>query len=467
MTCDHSPRRIHLSALIPALAATAAIAVMAPGSASARDTYVDHSDGSDSSAQCRRANPCATISRANAKAGRGDTIFVGGDPVAFTTPVTLGKGKSLVSRDFSTKASIDTSGTAELNSGADPRPAVTVASNAGTIKGMYIGSQATAIEIHASVTVDDAVFLGKAAMSGPVIDVAPDAHGRTVIRRSSIHDFTPGGPQIGIRDRSRGAPLIAGNSMSGFTAAITTNGRPTIRGNEILDTHTGGGASGAGIVVRRGEAAISHNWLSSPDTSGTPVTGMYIRGDAHLEDNVVRDYDLGIELKNTPHPVDLTGDVIRTIAGSGGTRGLAAIDDTDSRGVSDPHATNITIVGPGTQMALDSVRLRLDSSIIGDTPAGIMSLSGGSTCKITYSRGPVMGNSTDGCANFQTKEDPVFGLDGYHLEAASPLIDKGNPKAAAGGAKDLDGDRRALDGPDGGSCDDGSRRDIGADEYAC
>ena len=464
---NHSPRGVHLSALIPAVAATVAITVTSPAPAGAHDTFVDRLDGSDGSAECRKSSPCATIGRGISKAGRGDTVFIGGDLFAYPTPVTLGHRKSLVHSDFSTNPAIDTSGYAQIDTGADPRPAITVASDAGRIKGLRINSETTALEIHGSVAVKDNELLEDDPMSGPVIDIAPDASGPTVIRDNSIHDFTPVGPQVGIRNRWKGAPLIDDNALSGFTTAISTKGRPTIRRNDILDTHTGGGSSGEGIVVRRGEAAISHNSLTSPDTSGTPVTGMYIRGDAHLEDNVVRDYDLGIELKNTPHPVDLTGDVIRTIAGAGGTRGLAAIDDTDSRGVSDPHATNITIVGPGTQMALDSVRLRLDSSIIGDTPAGIMSLSGGSTCRITYSRGPITGNSTDGCANFQTKEDPVFGPDGYHLEAASPLIDKGNPKPPAGGAKDLDGDRRALDGPDGGDCNGASRRDIGADEYAC
>jgi hypothetical protein len=466
MTRKHSPRRTYLSALIPAVAATAAIAVTGPAVASAHDTYVDHSDGTDSSGQCRRANPCATISRANAKAGRGDTIFVGGDPVAFTTPVTLGKGKSLVYRDFSTDPSIDTSGVAVLNSGADPRPALTVGSRAGTIKDLHIRSETTALEIHAAVAVKHDVFLPDAPMSGPVIDIAPDAQGRAVIKHSSIHN-TAAGTQVGIRNRSATAPLIDDNSISGFTTAIWTKGRPTIRSNNIWGTHAGGGPSGEGIIVRHGEATLIHNWLYSPVTSGSPVTGMLIRGDAHLEDNVVLDYDIGIRLENTPHPVDLRGDVIRTIAGSGGTRGLSAIDDTDTSGVSDPHATNLTIVGQGTQLSLDAVRLRLDSSIIGDSAAGAMSLSGGATCKISYSRGPVTGQSWDGCANFQTKEAPMFKADGYHLDAASPLIDRGNPKAPATGSKDLDGDRRSLDGPDGGDCDDGSRRDIGADEYAC
>ena len=470
MTRTSSPRTSRLSALIAAVGAAAAIAMVGtPPVASAHDTYVDHSDGSNDSAQCRRTSPCATISRALSKAGGGDTTFVGGDPVAFTTPVTLGNGKSLVHRDFSTDAAIDTSGPVFIDSGSDPRPAITVASNAGVIRDLFINSASTALEIQASVTVTLNKFLEDDAMTGPVIDIAPDAHGKAAIKRNSIYDDTPvqNVTQVGISNRSTTAPLIFRNTLVDFTTAISTKGRPTIRDNFIRGTHPGASFSGDGIIVRRGSrATLSGNQLYDPNTSGNPVRGILLLADARLENNQVLDYDLGIQLDDTPHPVDLTGDLIRTIAG-GSSRGLFALDSTDSPGVSDPHATNLTIVGPGDQIALDSVRLRLDSGIVGDTPGSSMSLSGASTCKITYSRGPVTGNSVDGCSNFQTKKDPLFEADGYHLTAASPLIDKGKPDAPPRHAKDIDGDRRALDGPDGGNCDGARRRDIGADEYAC
>jgi len=470
MTRSRSPRTSRPSTLIASLGAAAAIAMVGtPPVASAHDTYVDHSDGSNASAQCRRTSPCATIGRALSKAGGGDTIFVGGDPVAFTTPVTLGKGKSLVHRDFSTDAAIDTSGTTTIDTGADARPAITVASKAGVIRDLFINSASTALEIHASVAVTHNVFLENDPMTGPVIDIAPDAHGKAAIKRNSIYDTTPVNnvTQVGISNRSTTAPLISGNHLGDFTTAISTKGRPRIRGNLINGTHPGGSFTGTGIIVRHGSrATLSGNQLYSPNTSGNPITGILLLADAHLENNRVLDYDIGIRLSDTPNPIDLTGDVIRTIAG-GSSRGLSAIDNTDSPGVSDPHATNITIVGPGTQIALDSVRLRLDSSIVGDSPGVSMSLSGGSTCKITYSRGPITGSSVDGCANFQTKKDPLFEADGYHLTAASPLIDKGNRGAPPRHAKDIDGDRRALDGPDGGNCNGAPRRDIGADEYAC
>ena len=465
MMLSHSSRRIRLSALIAGASAAAIAALGMSSPASAHDTYVDHSDGSNSSGQCRRANPCATISRANLKAGPGDTIFVGGDPVAFTTPVTLGKDKSLVHRDFSTDPGVDTSGTAAINSGADPRPAITVTSNAGTIEDLRIKSQATSLEVHAAVKIKHDVFL-EDALSGPVIDIAPDAHGKVAIVRNSIYDLTHVQAQIGILDRSGVVSVIHDNTLSGFTTSISTKGQTTISDNFVNGTHAGGGPTGTGIIIRRGsQAAISRNELYAPDTSGAAVEGILIHGDARLSNNSVRDYDVGIDLEDTPHPVGLTGDLIRTIAGPG-TIGLAARDSTASLAVSDPHATNMTIVGSGIAISLDSVRLRLDSSIIGDSPAGSMSLSGGSTCKVTYSRGPGTGPANDGCT-FQTEKDPLFEADGFHLSPASPLIDKGNPAPPPSRARDLDGDRRALGGPDGGNCNGSPRRDIGADEYAC
>lgn len=47
------------------------------------------------------------------------------------------------------------------------------------------------------------------------------------------------------------------------------------------------------------------------------------------------------------------------------------------------------------------------------------------------------------------------------------MIDKGNPHDPPQGTKDIDGDKRALDGPDGGDCNGSPRRDIGADEFDC
>ena len=59
-------------------AAVASFAVLSASPASAHNTFVDHTDGSNSSKQCLKADPCATIGRGLDKAGRGDTVFVGG-----------------------------------------------------------------------------------------------------------------------------------------------------------------------------------------------------------------------------------------------------------------------------------------------------------------------------------------------------------------------------------------------------
>jgi hypothetical protein len=464
---NQTSHKRRLRGVIAALGTVAAIAAMgASTTASAHDTYVDRLDGSDGSAECRKSSPCASIKRGLAKAGPGDTVFIGGDPFAYPTPVTLGKGKSLVASDFSTNPAIDTSGKAMIDTGADPRPAVTVASDAGRIKGLFINSTTKPLEIHASVRVIENMFLEDDVVAGAMIDIAADAHGRAVIKTNSLH-VTPhhNTTQLGIRNWSKTAPLIDNNTLEGFSLSIWTRGRPTIHDNRIYGTHPGGTFSGEGIITR-GNATLSENQLLVPDTSGNPVRGILVLGNARLERNIVSGFDNGIELKDTPKPVELNGDVIRTI-GEGGTVGLRATDSTDSPGVSDPHATNVTLVGLGQKLALDSVRMRLASSIVADSALAAQSISGGSTCKITRSRGPFTGNAVDGCTNYQTTKDPLFAADGYHLTAASPMIDKGSKRPPSPGARDFDGDLRALDGPDGGDCDGSGRRDIGADEYRC
>jgi hypothetical protein len=102
----------------------------------------------------------------------------------------------------------------------------------------------------------------------------------------------------------------------------------------------------------------------------------------------------------------------------------------------------------------------MDSSIVG--AGGINRTSTGGHCKITFSRGPVRGQSE--CNHFSSVVNPGLrdpaGND-FHLKFNSPLIDKGNPASPAVGAKDMDGDARALDGDRNCS----AVRDIGADEF--
>ena len=130
------------------------------------------------------------------------------------------------------------------------------------------------------------------------------------------------------------------------------------------------------------------------------------------------------------------------------------------------NATNVTFADNSKDMELFSdVTLRLDSSIVEDA---IQETGTNLTCVITYSRGPT--TSGDPCQTFQTSADPGFvdaALGDYHLASGSALIDKGNPTAPPSGSQDIDGDARALDGPDGGGCGGAPRRDIGADEYRC
>jgi hypothetical protein len=132
---------------------------------------------------------------------------------------------------------------------------------------------------------------------------------------------------------------------------------------------------------------------------------------------------------------------------------------------SDATATNITLTGAQGffEGGAAGAVFTIDSSVIGDGGLGAFN----STCVITHSRGPVQTPGGSGCDDYQTTADPRFKVDGYHLKASSPMIDRGNPDRPEKGSKDIDGDKRELDGPDGGGCRGKARRDIGADEYRC
>lgn len=176
--------------------------------------------------------------------------------------------------------------------------------------------------------------------------------------------------------------------------------------------------------------------------------------------NLVRGFGAGIRVTDVAGLTRLDNDVIDAPSDGVGIK----LSDTggDDPNVSDAKATNLSIVGDGEWLGGTQASLTLDSSIV-DTAGG----ASGTDCTITFSRGNTKTPGGDGCSHFQTKADPKFGADGYHLKSSSPMIDKGAPAKPPKGSKDIDGGKRALDGPDGGDCHGKPRRDMGADEFKC
>ena len=439
-------------------------------SAFAADTYVDRSDGNDQSGgnDCHsKQKPCQSLLTAIATAGPGDTVFVGGDPQAYTTVDTLTNGKSLVGDDFSTKHSVDTSGKAILDAGAAVQPTLKVTGVAGTVKNLTIRSQTTPLSIQGTVTVTKNRFDEAAQIDQDVVVGA--SSGTTVkIKDNKFTDPTPlagaGHDQTALHLAGAAKRVVSKNTFRNFQEGInvdTGGGAVTISKNDISGIHSAESIGLGVFVLGAANPKIVGNRLHAQMGNGI-VNGIQVLSDATITRNRILDLYIGVQLKNTPGAVDLDGDAIRTIDNG---IGLFSVDDGGNQAhVGDANVTGTTIAGDGDQVTLEQTHLKMDSSVLAATSSGfVMSLSS-ATCDITFSRGGSTGPAADGCT-FQTKKDPKFKPDGLHLKASSPMIDEGNTAKPPKGEKDIDGDKRALDGT--GNCKGKKRRDIGADEFKC
>jgi hypothetical protein len=441
-------------------AGAAALALALPVSALADDTYVDRSDGHDAGNGCHnRAKPCATIARGIARAGPGDVVFVGGDRAEYTQPLDLGEGKSIVRRDFSRKRSIHTAGRAVIDTGSAGEPAIEVISRAGRIKGLTVRSEFRPILLTGPATVTQDRFIHYPDVPGAAVVVAPTAIATQIVDNTFV-DPDPATAAQGISAASGALPRIIDNEFDDIAQAINvTDG--FISGNDIAGTTRGGFGirtiSGAG-------ATLTANRLHNPSLEGAGTAfGVFTNVPTQFERNLIKGYDEGVRVQDDPGPVTFQSDAILNSRTDG-----VSLNDTgaDDPGVSDATATNITLMGSQGffEGGITAAVFTIDSSIVGDGGLGAF---GGGTCVITHSRGPTQTPGGSGCDDYQTIASPRLKADGYHLKAASPLIDLGNPEKPSDGSRDIDGDRRALDGPDGGNCKGRARRDIGADEYRC
>jgi hypothetical protein len=445
----------------------ALVVVAAPTSALAHDTYVDRSDGTGSGNDCEhKANPCFSLTSGIDNAGEGDTIFVGGDPAVYESPHVLGDKKSIVHKNFSTKPSVDTSGKAILDTGSNAQPALHVTSKAGVVRGLTIRSETLPLKIEAQVKIVDDRF-DEDQQIPEEIDIVGIGVNRTQIRGSTFIDPTPltASNQAGIyyEFASSGGLRVTGNRFKDFQIAVRAlGGAPLIKGNTITGTHAANGA-GAGITIEdQAFADIRSNVLRNPDISIGAVDGIDVfsssDSDTRLVGNLISGYQRGVRIASVPSHISLAGNVYRDNAFTGLTVTEAAPDAPR-----DAKLSNETFWNPGAsqgEVDLVNADIKMNSTIIG--PAGLNDVSG-STCSISYSRGPTKNPGGDGCEDFKTTKNPKLKADHYHLKPDSPMIDAGDPQGHK--SFDIDGDRRPLDGT--GNCHGPRRRDIGADEFRC
>ncbi len=439
-----------------AAALASAVLLVVPADALAADTYVDDDIGNDANLCTVPGAPCLTIGTAIAKAGSGDTVRVDGG--AYGENVGLSAGKSLVEENFNEG---DGDSQAVVDGGALIAINVASGDSAGTIRGLTVRSDASAISLQGPATVTDNLFDDTAGGVG--VNLLTGSNTASVANNTFTDTAGDTDNRIGVQSLAAGSPTIAGNSLQNLSTAIhIANGAPTVSGNIITGTRQGGSAGNALRVLNDATPTIAANDIRNPDpgdnTFGIDIFEAIATVDdtgATLRRNEIYDHTTGVRTTDTTGAVTLNGDVLE-----GGDFGLVTVDGgADNPNVGDASAANTTIFDHGTAELLPTAsHVALDSTIVG--ASGIFPANG-ATCAISFSRGPATGS---GCDNFQTTASPQFvnpGANDYHLQAGSPMIDAGNP-ANPGFVVDLDGGPRSVDG----NCDGTPRRDIGADERA-
>jgi hypothetical protein len=425
--------------------------------------YVDDDTGSLSNSPCSSpATACLTVAQAagqaDALAGANDEILVdGGDYTE--NGVSLGDGNSLRESEFN---SADGDSQAVISSSYQGTAIVVPSGNpAGSIAGLTlvrgpaVGTAAVLrLADNATVTGNDVTGMSDATGS---TGISVEAGSPAITGNSIFSTARAGGVGISV---DGGSPTISQNTLDGEAAAVQVGGgSPTIARNTItgLASPNGTSTNGIGVQGATATATITANTVSSPlDPSDDTSSGISIAFGPHatLARNRVSGHDIGYLVLDAA--VSFHSDLA-----FGNNLGLWA------RGSTPVDAQNVTLYDnelPGFSPSPVDLRigsaasLTLDSSIV---EAPIL-VEGGSTCSITFSRGPT--TSGGACEQFQTSAAPGFAAPGsgdYHLSASSPLLDAGNPAApVAPNDQDFDGQARAQDA----DCDGAARRDIGADE---
>jgi hypothetical protein len=429
-----------LTTRIATLAAALALVLCATASAATR--YVDDS-GTNSPKCLNPGAPCKTIAYTLQEADSQDTVEVGGG--TYAEQVVLGAGASLVGSNFSPAV---TGGPAIVDGGAGT--AVTSSTDGGirklSLRGQDGGLKVTGgAPTISQVAFDDpqAVSAGRLQITGgnPIRVAGSTFAGVGTAQFDTGIDISPG---------YKGSITVAASTLTHLNVAIGDGAGLT--GATVLDLHDNtisvhgalGNVYGEGVISGSSKITARNNVLSgvAPGISqGFNLNDVA----AKLQANRFSGFATAVNLFTPSNPVTMSGDLIVNNAVGIDTSVLTA----------PVTLTNETIVDNAKQIAILSGPISVDSSIIG--AGGIE----GSDCTITFSRGPTTtGNS---CQAFQTSADPAFaGAGDYHLSAASPLIDAGNPAPPPPGEFDFDGQARLTDGD--GDCT--ARRDMGVFEHA-
>jgi hypothetical protein len=432
--------------------------LLAPAAAFATDRFVDDGTGANAGDCSTSVAPCQTINYAISQSASGDTIKV--DNGTYNEAVPLGNGRSLIYEDFvsgdgSARPLIDGGATEGITAGGI---------GGGTISGVRVHSETTAVFLSSPTIVDDVVF--DEPLDSNAIGVQVDIAGSgSEIRDSHFVDPMPD-PTTRLRGGiyALGQVWVHDNTFADFTTAININdygpGETVVEDNDVTGAYTsivqGKAILAQDVFPATGSILVRENRLSA---AGVNAHGIQAAGPVRLVRNEVTGHNIAVFVGN-----DQSGTVIDGDRYWGNTFDALWIVDSPSGEVSSVTATNVTIAGnAGADVRIDGGgQLTLNSSIV-----ETMAPSAIASCTVEFSIGPPNpGSDTTGCFDFQSNADPelVDPVAGnLHLSPSSPAIDTGDPADPGPGAVDFDGDARELEGAD--ECPPDPRRDIGADEF--
>jgi hypothetical protein len=436
--------------------------VLVPATAAATDAYVNDSSG-HAGAPCTLPDPCSSINTGIGQATAGATVHLDGG--TYNQNVFLGNGKSLIADDFAA----DGGATVPTVNGA-ASSAISFNSDAGTVQGLILHSDDTSNGV---VALDRVATLSGNTFSTTnpgtttnLVFAFGNAGGSTITGNTFNGSTTAGVDQWGVQVDGI-AVTVSGNTFTNTSVGVWAHGGAggTIAGNHISGAHTGT-VAGDGIEVGPGggQPVISGNTIDSPgaDADGiavegtggaTPATGATIQ-----RNRVIGAFSEGIIAEDTNAPVILDSNLVTGAT----TYGINAQDDMPLNATDgDVTATNMTVIGNATDLAVHSAGLTLDSSLVQDPISATAA-----TCSISFSSGPTTTSGGNGCMNFQTTATPdLGGTDGFHLldtpNNRANFIDHGNPAGSAG-SLDLDGAPRRIDAD--GACPLNPILDMGAYE---
>jgi hypothetical protein len=462
---------------VPAVAVVVAMLVGAAGAQGATRYVANNgSDSGVSGATCPQAHPCLTIGHATGVAQAGDTVSIGAG--TFAEAVNDG-GKALT---FQGAGNVNNPTTIDASQTAQPGltlSAATAIQDLVVVGGLTAPSaphdDLPAIKVSPPAQLIAITLTRVSAFQDPPGNVDPQP-ADIDIRLSgtsgtggailAIADSDINGDDVAIADSAPdGSVNVTGSKVS--TAAVTDTGATaidttvpaTIIDSSVASEFFGVRTRGANLTLLRDSLFSSLTTLEVD--AGPSAAVVNVRDSLIVADEPARG-PTGVAVSDSASAavhvgpsVSLIGTTVVALGNS--TMGPAPVG-LSVAGV--PAGTSITTRNTILD-AFDAAPLSVGRDVASDGSTVAWDL-GFSAFETTTGAGvPAPGSATNVATAPGFVKLDTSGIDDYHLAAASPLLDAGDPSQALSGETDLDGNPRDVLG----GCDGVARPDIGAYEH--